>query len=195
MVAVRASMSPSFPDPSAAIAAHVKQERDARNWSLAELAKRSGVSKAMISKIERAEASPTASVLGKLSGAFGLQLSALLAMAEQSEGRLLRHTEQPVWIDPETDYVRRTISPRNGGVLELLRIDLPPNARVSYPPDAFTVQHQLLWVLEGTLVFLEGEETHRLSKGDCLQLGRPVACTFSNPSDEPCAYLIALAKR
>jgi len=188
-------MSPTFHDPSAAIALHVKQERDARKWSLAELADRSGVSKAMISKIERGEASPTATILGRLSGAFGLQLSALLAMAEQVNGRLLRHDDQPVWVDPETGYVRRTVSPANGGVTELLRIDLPPNARVSYPPDAFTFQHQLMWVLEGVLVFQEGPDTHTLQVGDCLELGRPASCTFANPSDKPCSYLIALTKR
>ena len=59
-------------DLTQAISARVKTEREARNWSLSELAERSGVSKAMISKIERGEASPTATVLGRLSGAFGL---------------------------------------------------------------------------------------------------------------------------
>jgi transcriptional regulator with XRE-family HTH domain len=188
-------MTATFYDPSAAIAQRIKQERDARGWSLAELAERSGVSKAMISKIERGEASPTATILGRLSGAFGQQLSTLLTLAEQSSDRLLRAEDQPVWTDPETGYVRRRLSPPNGGILELLRIDLPPNARVSYPPDAFTFQHQQMWVLEGTLVFQEGAEIHNLKAGDCLQLGRPSACTFSNPGKQPCSYVIALAKR
>jgi Helix-turn-helix len=46
-------------------AARVKTEREARNGSLAELEECSGVSKAMISKIERNEASATMSVLGR----------------------------------------------------------------------------------------------------------------------------------
>jgi len=188
-------MTSAYHDPSAAIALRIRQERDARQWSLAELAERSGVSKAMISKIERGEASPTATILGRLSGAFGLQLSGLLAMAEQSSERLLRHDDQPVWTDPETGYVRRRLSPPNGGVLELLQVDLPPNARVSYPPDAFTFQHQLMWVMKGSLVFQEGPDTHHLKAGDCLQLGPPQACTFANPGPRACSYVIALAKR
>lgn len=188
-------MSTGFYDPSAGIALRIKQERDTRNWSLAELAERSGVSKAMISKIERGEASPTATILGRLSGAFGLQLSALLALAEQSSDRLRRSADQAVWTDPETGYVRRSLSPPNGGVLELLHIDLPAKARVSYPSDAFIFQHQQIWVLEGTLDFQEGSELHRLKAGDCLQLGRPEACTFSNPGAKTCSYLIALSKR
>ena len=76
-------MSTIVNDPTAPLAARIALERQARDWSLGDLAERSGVSKAMISKIERGEASPTATILGRLSGAFGLTLSALLARAEQ----------------------------------------------------------------------------------------------------------------
>lgn len=182
-------------DPTLAISARVKTERESRGWSLADLADRSGVSKAMISKIERGEASPTATVLGRLSGAFGLQLSMLLALAEQAGERLSRNEEQPLWQDPETGYTRRAISPRNGGMLELLEVTLPAGIRVSYPPAAFTFQHQQIWVRQGTLVFEEGELTHTLNTGDCLQLGPPASCTFSNPGEQACVYVIALVRR
>src|SRR6266478_9007342 len=66
-------------DLTLAIARRLRAEREARGWTIADLAALSGVSKAMISKIERAEASPTAMLLGRLSGAFGLTLSRLLA--------------------------------------------------------------------------------------------------------------------
>ena len=85
-----------------AIAERIRLERETRGWSLAELAARSAVSKAMISKVERCEASPTATVLGRLSGAFGLPLSVLLALAEREGDRLTRQGQQPVWTDPAT---------------------------------------------------------------------------------------------
>ncbi|MGO4330292.1 helix-turn-helix domain-containing protein [Cupriavidus sp. 2TAF22] len=182
-------------DPTVAISARIRTERESRGWSLSDLADRSGVSKAMISKIERGEASPTATVLGRLSGAFGLQLSMLLALAEQAGERLSRHDDQAVWQDPETGYTRRAVSPRNGGMLELLEVMLPAGTRVSYPPAAFTFQHQQIWMREGTLVFEEGDLVHTLNAGDCLQLGPPVACTFFNPGDTPCVYAIALVRR
>ena len=75
------------------LAARLRMEREARGWSLSDLAQRFGVSRAMISKVERAEASPTAALLGRLSGAFGLTLSTLLARAEGDpcgSGRLVR---------------------------------------------------------------------------------------------------------
>src|ERR1700739_2177151 len=51
----------------------------ARGWTIERLAAASGVSRAMISKIERGESSPTAVVLGKLSAALELSISQLLA--------------------------------------------------------------------------------------------------------------------
>ncbi|MFN3506104.1 MAG: helix-turn-helix domain-containing protein [Allorhizobium sp.] len=178
-----------------AIAERVRLEREARGWSLAELAARSAVSKAMISKVERCEASPTASVLGRLSGAFGLPLSVLLALAEREGDRVARRAQQPLWTDPETGYTRRTLSPANGGQLELLEITLPAGVKVPYPASAFSFQHQQIYVLEGELDFIEGARSHQLSAGDCLQLGAPADCVFVNESGRATRYLVALTRR
>src|ERR1700726_2659876 len=104
-------MSTIVDDPTPALAARIRRERERRAWSLGELAERSGVSKAMISKIERGEASPTAALLGKLSGAFGLAPSTLLARAEERGGRLARARDQVRWQDPATGYIRLQASP------------------------------------------------------------------------------------
>ena len=88
------------------VAARVRIEREARNWSLADVAAHSGVSRAMISKIERGESSPTTTVLGRLCGAFGLTLSTFLTRAEGHAGRLIRAAEQPSWADPATPAPR-----------------------------------------------------------------------------------------
>jgi transcriptional regulator with XRE-family HTH domain len=67
----------------------------------AELASHSGVSKAMLSAIERSETSPTAALLVRISTAFDMTLSTLIAHAEASSGNLARADVQPVWTDPE----------------------------------------------------------------------------------------------
>ena len=182
-------------DPTAALAARLRQEREARGWSLADLAARAGVSKAMISRIERAEASPTAALLGRLSGAFGLTLSSLLARAELGGGRLLRAGEQPLWRDPATGYVRRHLSPASDLPLDLIRVELPAGASVSYPAASYAFIRQLVWVLEGRLEFTEGDIVHALGPGDCLELGPPADCAFRAPGPEPCAYLVAVLRR
>src|SRR5436309_2368931 len=82
-------------------------ERAVRGGAPDDLAGRAQVWKAMISRIERAEARPTAALRGRLSGAFRLTLSALLAEAEPSHRGPVRAADQPVWRDPATGYVRR----------------------------------------------------------------------------------------
>jgi len=183
-------------DPTAAIASRIRAGREARGWSLAEFAERSGVSKAMISKIERDETSPTAALLGRLSGALGLTLSELLAGAESHSRRLIRTHEQPLWTDPATGYVRRQVSPAVSDTpLELTRVELPPGAGVAYPAASYAFIRQMIWVLDGRLTFIEGEVAHRLEAGDCLALGPPQDCSFRNEGDAPCAYLVALVRR
>jgi len=188
----------SLTDSSAQLAQRLKAEREARNWSLAELAERSGVSKAMISKIERDEVSPTAALLGRLSGAFGLSLSQMLARAEQGGGQLARAAEQPLWRDPETGFTRRALTPPGGPPtpLELVWGELPPGQSVDYPAAAFAfIQDQQIVLLEGMLHFTQGAVLHELGAGDCLRLGPPEACRFHNPGDAPCRYLVVLLRR
>jgi len=192
----RRAATPLRADIGKALAARIRLERTARKWPLEELSKRAGVSRAMISKIERQECSPTATVLGRLSGAFGVSMSALLANAEADGQRLLRFEEQQVWIDPETKYIRRAVSPPTGGPLQLVEVELPPRARVTFPAKAYAFLHQQIWILSGRLVFSEGPDVHKLGRGDCLQLGYPQECTFENPSaSAACRYLVAVMVR
>jgi transcriptional regulator with XRE-family HTH domain len=186
-------------DPlSASIAATLHAARLARELTASALAQRSGVSRAMIGKIERGEAQPTAALLGRLSGALGMTLSELVARAEGADGddrRLVRAADQPTWTDPGTGYRRRAVSPATGAPLELVEVELPPGAEVSFAADTYKFIHQQIWMLGGRLRFREGEVEHDLRRGDCLQLGPPAPCTFSNPTRQPCRYLVALTKR
>src|SRR5919106_6258055 len=105
---------------TAAIATTVQAARRSRGLSVEELAQRSGVSRAMIGKIERRQAQATAALLGRLSAALGMTLSELVAHAERDDRRLLRAAEQPAWTDPVSGYVRRALSPPAGTPLELV---------------------------------------------------------------------------
>src|SRR3982074_1574281 len=115
------------------IARRVRLERDMRGWSLADLAERSGVSRATISKIEREEVSPTAVVLVRLASAFDLTLAGLMLRAEGQGERLSRAGEQPVWRDPETGYIRKQVFSRPDHPVEIVRVELPPRQRVTLP--------------------------------------------------------------
>lgn len=181
------------------LAGRLRREREARGWSIAELADASGVSRAMISKIERGAASPTAALLGRLSGAFGLTLSTLLARAEADGAgdRIARASEQACWTDPETGYVRRALSPL-GADPEMVLVELPPGASVAYPASSYTfLRGQSIWVLGGRLEIDEGGETSVLRNGDCLTFDFSSARDhrYTNPSTtRPVRYVVALVR-
>jgi transcriptional regulator with XRE-family HTH domain len=181
-------------DTGARIARRVRLERVARGWSQAELAEESGVSKATISKIEREEMSPTAVILVRLAGAFGLTLAGLLLRAEGEGERLSRAAEQPVWRDPETGYVRRQVFCRPDHPLEVAQIEMPAGRRIVLPASSYAHIRQVVWVQAGELVILEGGERHVLGAGDCLGFGPPSEVTLGNESCAPCAYLVVLAR-
>ena len=182
------------------LAERIRAEREARGWSLDELATRSAVSRAMISKIERGVSSPTAALLGRLSGALGLSLSRLLVQAEAAAaGRLSRAADQSLWRDPATGFQRRALTPAGPAgtsPLELIEAELPPGAEIAYPATAYAfIQDQQMVVLAGSLRFRQGGEVHDLAAGDCLRLGPPADCVFSNPGKISCRYFVALLHR
>src|SRR5438445_80832 len=128
---------PGVDNPGTQIARRLRMERDGRGWSLAELAKRSGVSKATISKIEREEVSPTAVILVRLAGAFDLTLAGLLLRAEGEGRRLARAADQPLWRDPETGYLRKQVFCRPDHPLEIVQVELPAGKCVVLPASSY----------------------------------------------------------
>jgi len=177
------------------IAGRLRIEREARNWSLANLAEHSSVSKAMISKIERGESSPTTNMLGRLCGAFGLTLSTFLTRAEGKGGNFVSTAQQPRWVDPETGMERRLISPNAGGPTEIVQITLPARAEVTFPASIYAVFQQTIWVLDGRLILTEGAVETELHAGDCLELGPPSKVTFRNNTETTCRYIVAAGRR
>ncbi len=181
-------------DTGTLLADRIRIERAARGWSLADLADRSGVAKATISKIERNETSPTAAILVRIAGAFDLTLAGLLVRAEGEHGRLVRAADQPVWRDPESGYVRRQVFGRAGHPVELVSVELPAGARVNLPASSYARIRQVVWVRKGSLTILEGAQRHALGAGDCLGFGPPCDVTFANETTHACTYVVALSR-
>ena len=179
----------------ARLAARLQGLRNERGLTLDGLARRAGVSRSMISLIERGESSPTASVLHRLATGLGTTLASLFAEEERAEASpLARRADQNVWRDPETGYLRRNLSPPGFlSPIELVEVILPPDARVAYDgvPRSVGISQQI-WVLEGEVELTVGVDTHRLTLGDCLamRVDRPTA--FRNPTDQSSRYILAL---
>jgi transcriptional regulator with XRE-family HTH domain len=94
-----------------AIGIRIRKLRLEKGLTLDDLAEASGVSRAMISRIERAEASPTASLLARVCAALGLSLSTFFADDGRQASPISRRRDQQIWRDPETGYLRRAVSP------------------------------------------------------------------------------------
>src|SRR5688500_16533225 len=124
-------------DVNRRIASRIRELRATRGDSLDALAAKSGVSRSMISLIERGESSPTAVVLEKLAGGLGVTLASLFdapaAAAHAPSGPVARRDDQPQWQDPASGYVRRNVSPP--GVpqpMRIVEVQFPPGARVAF---------------------------------------------------------------
>ena len=176
------------------IADRLRLERESRGWTLGDVAERSGVARATISKIERSEASPTASVLVRLAGAFDLTLGGLISRAEHDADRLVRASEQPTWRDPASGYLRRQLFERADNPIEIVRVELPAGARVGMPAASYSRIRQVVWVQQGELVVDEAGTRHRLGIEDCLGFGPPADTTFINESSEACVYVVIVAR-
>lgn len=176
------------------VAERVRTLRIAHGLTLDELATRSGVSRAMISRIERAEASPTAALLARLCEALELTLSAFFADDERPPSPLIRRSEQRLWRDPSTGYLRRSVSPSGmPSRVDIVEVEFPAGARVSFPPrEESRVMTQHVWLFAGELQMIIGETVHTLFPGDCLFMDIGDAFDFHNPTDRPARYAVIL---
>lgn len=177
------------------LARRVKDLRKERGLTLDELSSRSGVSRSMVSLVERGESSPTAKLLEKLAAALGVTLAALFADETRSDASpVSRSSDQKAWRDPETGYRRRNLSPSGyASPLELVEVILPPMTRVAYDSGFRATRHcQQLWVLEGSVEIQVGPELHLLDQGDCLAMVVDGPTSFRNARRKKARYLVAL---
>ena len=191
-------MGEAAPDLNQRIAERVRELRAAQGLSLDAVAIKSGVSRSMISLIERGESSPTAVVLEKLAAGLGVTLASLFdapATAQAPGGPVARREDQPQWQDPASGYVRRNVSPPAvPQPMQIVEVHFPPGGRVAFDSGARDLPvHQQVWVLEGAIDVTVGQERHRLREGDCLamQLDRPTM--FHNPTRKPARYAVVIA--
>jgi transcriptional regulator with XRE-family HTH domain len=181
---------------NAALAQRLKASRVARDWTLEQFAEASGVSRAMISKIERGEVCPTAAILARLAAGLDMTLASLFSDGAETGTPLARAADQPVWTDPATGYVRRNVSPPGAqGAAEIVDVTFPSGKRIVF--DNALGGHgiaQQIWLLEGQMEMTAGDDVTLLSPGDCLfmRVDRPIV--FYNPGHVPARYAVVLSR-
>ena len=173
------------------IADRLRQLRAERSWSLDDVARRSGVSRATLSRLENGEVSPTANVLGKLCSCYGMTMSRLMLQVEDIFVPHIARAVQPLWTDPQLGFRRRSVSPPATALAgEVLECELDAGQRIAYDASPRPGLEHHLVLLEGALEVSVGGITHTLQPGDCLryQLSGPSA--FATPAHVGAHYFL-----
>jgi transcriptional regulator with XRE-family HTH domain len=188
MPAKRPAMK-SVPAPAATIAdainedlgRRVKKLRSDRGWSLEELASASGVSRSMLSEIERKRANPTLSVTYRIARAFGLSLQDLLESADSASAiQTIRATERAQVFRKDKQCQIRTLSPLNlEKDVEFYELRLAPNGALRSQPHVDGTR-EFLTVEKGSVELQSGNSSEILAKGDSATYRADVAHAIAN---------------
>jgi transcriptional regulator with XRE-family HTH domain len=170
------------------IAMNLKQLRTERSLTLGQLAKESGVSKAILSDMEKGESNPTINTIIKVSKGLNVPYSRLMEGVEP-ESTLVRQQETVMQANENHHYrifCYFTTSPKRN--FELFRVELDPNSSnvsIAHPPKS----QEYLYVLEGELTLETETASYTLHPGDSLGFASSVPHTYHNRQTEQAVFL------
>jgi transcriptional regulator with XRE-family HTH domain len=181
---------------SGRLGSRVKELRRGQGLTLEELARRSGVSRAMISKLERGEKNPTLVVAAKLAEGLGVTLSRLAGVEERREVVVVQRERRMVMRDPETGFERQLLSPNFvGRGVEFIRNEIPEGSTSGeFPPHRRGVEEHIV-VERGTLRAILGGGEYLLGEGDALYFEADVGHRFDNAGGGKCSYYLVISSR
>jgi transcriptional regulator with XRE-family HTH domain len=174
------------------LAGRLKTERATKGLSLDALANLSGVSRSMLSQIERGESSPTVASLWNLTRALNVDFSSLLDQDVVPDSKIIEHMrdgQTPIFHNREAGCVVRILSPvEEAGGTEVYDITFEKAAHLeSTPHKKGCVEH--LTVLSGSLDVASDGEQAQVSAGDTLRYAADVVHSIK-AQDEARALLI-----
>ncbi|MGH3980845.1 MAG: helix-turn-helix domain-containing protein [Pseudonocardiaceae bacterium] len=169
---------------------HIRMEQ---RLSLDELAARSGVSRATLSKIERGERETRLGNALRIAEALQTPLAQLLPEPAGESVRVVRNGTAPQLVDPETKVVREAlIEPQPG--LELIRYELPGHAAPEGFPAHEPGTHETFVVLEGAVVVTSGDHEVELAAGDAAVLSGDRDHRMRNPGPSRTRLLLLISR-
>ena len=175
------------------LANRLKALRKAENYSLDDLAIRSGISRASLSRMENADVSPTTDMLAKLCAAYGLTLTHLLSMVEDNYVPLVKAKDQSLWQDPTAGFKRISISPPSKALKsELLKCEIEAGKKIHYDVPAIAGLEHHLYLTDGTLTVTVDNQAYALKPGDCLRYHSNWPTTFETSQAQSAQYILAL---
>lgn len=170
----------------------IRGERRARGLSIERLAELSGISRSMVSEVERGAKTPSVLVLDRLATALGTSISRLLDEPAREAIRVLRHDEQRVLRDP-SGWERRVLSPVLGEVeFEFMRTTIGPGVDAGeFVPHA-PGSREYLAVERGTLRLTIDGRPYELGSGDSAYYPGDRRHAFANDGPADCVFYLAM---
>lgn len=148
------------------LAAALREARRARGLSLDAVARLSGVSRSMVSQIERGESSPTVATLWNLTQALQVDFAGLLEGRADPGIEVTRAAAAPVIQGHGQGVAIRILSPpETAGRHEVYDLAFRPGGDLTSDPHSPGCREHLT-VIEGALTVTSGDEAERLGPGD-----------------------------
>ena len=175
------------------LAEEIRRRRKEQDLSLEALASLSGVSRSMISKIERGEAVPSTAVLSRLAEALGVTFSRLMAPTTEVEVLLIPASRQPVLRDEASGFLRRCLSPvLPGRGIDWVLNTLPPGATTGEFVAHRRGVSEYIFVLKGRLRATIGDRAVVVEEGDSLYFEADAGHALTNLGAEACQYFLVI---
>ena len=171
--------------------------RKKQAWTLEQLASLSGVSRSMLSQIERGSANPTLGVAFRIAQAFGLSLGDLVdSSSPTTRIDVIRADDQNYLFRDDENCRIRTLSPLHlEKETEFYELLLKVNGKLESSPH-FEGTREFLTVQKGSLKVTAGEEVSELSRGDSAHYPADVAHKIENIGrGEAIAFLVNIYER
>ena len=160
---------------------HVRELRQRRHWSLESLSKASGVSRSMLSEIERNQANPTLATALGIARAFGMRLGDLVdGQPGDSRLQVIRSNDPSYDYRTDAECALRTLSPlAPDRIFEFYRVDIEAGGALRSPPH-FDGTRELVYVDRGRVVVESGDESSKLGPGDSIMYAADVPHAIVN---------------
>jgi transcriptional regulator with XRE-family HTH domain len=175
-----------------AIGARVRQERQARHWTLDQLADAAGVSRRMLINVEQGVANPSVGTLLRLSDALGVGLPALVEPPQPKPVKVTRDGEgAALWSSEAGGRGVLVAGTEPPDVLELWDWTLCPgdaHASEAHAPGT----KELLQVQHGRITLEVADQSVLLESGDAVAFAGDVAHSYANPGTEPARFSLAV---
>jgi transcriptional regulator with XRE-family HTH domain len=180
------------------IGALLLQRRQALQLSLDELSRHAGVSKSMLSQIERNTANPTVAVLWRLANALGVSLATFLDSAQPEAAVAVAVTPAhaiPVIKSPDGKCELRILGTIElAGKVEWYELTFAPGGMlVSDPHESGACEH--LSVLSGSLMVVAGTSEKKVRHGETARYPVDVHHSLKNLAKTPAVAVLVVQYR